>query len=311
MAKKKKKDKKKKKEKESEKKSTKKEIPDQAPLDTSLITTLTAQKGESDTLDTAIEGTKETQATLQDLLAGTSEDDGFFRREKEEETIKPQLQYDSQESKAMRDFLMEGVPLTERKVGRTEIKKRKRLAEPTPPSPPPSEPIGAPPGEPPVETPDSPPVEPPGEPPLEPIGEPPVESTEEKSSVIEKPSFTQKDPENIFPKLSDFFTSLIEGNSKQYDQWEESISSILSILRKMRKVTKKNTEELVLSINNSYKRVQAGLEEFKIKRNEVQRISEVDIENLSNQFRKVLGLLELQVKEYQLKLITDEYIHGI
>ena len=79
----------------------------------------------------------------------------------------------------------------------------------------------------------------------------------------------------------------------------------------MRKVTKKNTEELVLSINNSYKRVQAGLEEFRLKRDEVQKVSEVNLDNLSNQFKKVLGLLELQVKEYQLKLITDDYIHGL
>jgi len=66
-----------------------------------------------------------------------------------------------------------------------------------------------------------------------------------------------------------------------------------------------------LSINTSYKIVQAGIEEFKIKRSEVQRISEVDLDNLANQFRKVLGLLELQVKEYQLKLIADDYIHHI
>lgn len=279
MAKKKKKDKKKKKEKESEKKA---EVPPQVPLESSLITTLTAKKGESDALDTAIEETKETHATLQDLLAGTSEDDGFFRREKEEK-IQPQLQYDSDESKTIRDFLTEGVPLTERKIGKTETKQRTHIAEPAPPSHPPSEPSEA----------------------------PALEPTEEKSSVIEEPSFTQKEPESIYPKLCEFFTNLIEGNSKQYDQWEDSISSILSILRKMRKVTKKNTEELVLSINNSFKRVQIGLEEFKIKRSEVQRISEVDLEDLSNQFRKVLGLLELQVKEYQFKLITDEYIHNL
>ena len=292
MAKKKKKEKAKKKKKEHE---SLPELPAQPPLESTLVTTLTAKKGESDVLDTALEETKESSATLENLLSTTSEDDVFFRREKEEEKIKPQLQYDSQESKVMRDFLEEGVPLTERKVGRTEIKQRIPLAEPAPPSHPSSEPI----------------EEPPVEPPAEPTDAPPLEPTEEKSSVIEEPSFTQKEPESIYPKLSDFFTSLIEGNSQQYDQWEDSISSILSILRKMRKVTKKNTEELVLSINNSYKRVQAGLEEFKLKRNEVQRISEVDLESLSGQFKKVLGLLELQVKEYQLKLIADEYIHNL
>ena len=295
MAKKKKKDKKKKKEKEPEKEVSKTEAPAQVPLESSLITTLTAKKGESDALDNAMEGTKEDHATLKDLLAGTIEGDGFYRREKEEEKIQPQLHYKSDDKKVVQDYLMEEVPLTERKIGRSEIKQRTRLAEPKPPSHPPSEPTEASPGD----TDEGAPEELTGEP------------SEGKSSVIEEPSFTQKEPESIYPKLSEFFTSLLEGNSKRYDQWEDSISSILSILRKMRKITKKNTEELVLSINNSFKRVQAGLEEFRLKRDEVQKVSEVNLENLSNQFKKVLGLLELQVKEYQLKLITDDYIHGL
>jgi len=295
MAKKKKKDKKKKKEKEPEKEVSKTEEPAQIPLESSLITTLTAKKGESDAIDNAMEGTKEDHATLQGLLAGTIEGDGFYRREKEEEKIQPQLLYESEDKKVVQDYLIEEVPLTERKIGRSEIKQRTRLAEPKPPSHPPSEPNEAPPVE-------------PDEVPHEELGE---ESSEGTSSVIEEPSFIQKEPESIYPKLSEFFTSLLEGNSKRYDQWEESISSILSILRKMRKVTKKNTEELVLSINNSYKRVQTGLEEFRLKRDEVQKVSEVNLDILSNQFKKVLGLLELQVKEYQLKLITDDYIHGL
>ena len=147
MAKKKKKDKKKKKEKEPEKEDSKTEAPAQAPLESTLITTLTAKKGESDAIDNAMEGTKEDHATLQDLLAGTIEGDGFYRREKEEKKIQPQLHYESEDKKVVQDYLMEGVPLTERKIGRSEIKQRTHLAETKPPSHPPSEP----PGEPPVE----------------------------------------------------------------------------------------------------------------------------------------------------------------
>ena len=177
MAKKKKKDKKKKKEKEPEKISSTIEPPDQPPLESTLITTLTAKKGESDAIDNAMEGTKEDDATLQELLAGTTEDDGFFRREKEDKKIQPQLQYDSSESKVMREFLEEGIPLTERKIGRSEIKQRIRLAEPAPPSEP----------------------EPTDVSPAESADAPPEESLEEKSSVIEEPSFTQKEPESIYP----------------------------------------------------------------------------------------------------------------
>jgi cystathionine beta-lyase family protein involved in aluminum resistance len=77
----------------------------------------------------------------------------------------------------------------------------------------------------------------------------------------------------------------------------------------MRKITKKNTEDLVSSINNMYGKIQDHLDQFKIKRDQVELISQVDIESLSSEFKKVLGLLELQVKEYQLKRLTDEFVH--
>ncbi|TFG22826.1 MAG: hypothetical protein EU532_14055 [Promethearchaeota archaeon] len=77
----------------------------------------------------------------------------------------------------------------------------------------------------------------------------------------------------------------------------------------MRKITKKNTEDLVGSINNMHIKIQDSLEQFKMKRQEVEKIAGIDVESMSSEFKKVLGLLELQVKEYQLKKLTDEYIH--
>jgi len=77
----------------------------------------------------------------------------------------------------------------------------------------------------------------------------------------------------------------------------------------MRKITKKNTEDLVSTINNLHEKIQKNLEQFKIKRDEIEKVSDVDVESMSSEFKKVLGLLELQVKEYQLKRLTDEYIH--
>jgi hypothetical protein len=131
----------------------------------------------------------------------------------------------------------------------------------------------------------------------------PIPST----STAQKPSFSKKD--NIYDKLSDFFEAIFDGYVDRYNQWENSISSILSILRKMRKITKANTEELVSSIGNTYEKIQYNLEQFKLKRDEVEKITTVDIETMSGEFKKVLGLLELQVKEYQLKRLSDEYVH--
>jgi len=101
----------------------------------------------------------------------------------------------------------------------------------------------------------------------------------------------------------------MNGYSVRYTRWENSVSNILSILRKMRKFTKKNTEDLIDSINNQFKKIELNLQDFKIKRDEIEKIAGIDILTMSGEFKKVLGLLELQVKEYQLKRLTDELIH--
>jgi len=135
-----------------------------------------------------------------------------------------------------------------------------------------------------------------------------VEETKIKAtSTIQTPSFSKKEP--IYVKLVDFFEEVFESYVERYNQWESSISSILSILRKMRKITKKNTEELVSSIGSTYDKIQYNLEHFKLKRDIVEKIADIDTESMSSEFKKVLGLLELQVKEYQLKKLSDEYVH--
>ena len=132
-------------------------------------------------------------------------------------------------------------------------------------------------------------------------------STTKTQSTAQTPSFSKKD--NIYVKLVDFFEGVFDSYVERYNQWENSISSILSILRKMRKITKKNTEELVSSIGGTYDRIQYNLEQFKLKRDVVEKIADIDVESMSSEFKKVLGLLELQVKEYQLKKLSDEYFH--
>ena len=115
--------------------------------------------------------------------------------------------------------------------------------------------------------------------------------------------------ESIYGKLRIFLEGVLKGYNERYIRWEDSISNILAILRKMRKFTKKNTEELVLSINNLFDKIKLNLDQFKFKRDEIEKLSGVNIEVMSGQFRKVLGLLEMQIKEYQLKKLTDELIH--
>ena len=126
-------------------------------------------------------------------------------------------------------------------------------------------------------------------------------------STTKTPSFSKE--QNIYEKLSVFFEEVFDGYVDRYNQWENSISTVLSILRKMRKITKKNTEELVSSVSGLFEKIDYNLDQFKLKRDEVEKITDVDVESMSGEFKKVLGLLELQVKEYQLKKLSDEYVH--
>ncbi len=277
-----------------------KELSQALPI-ASLDAALSAHKKDAEAMDSAVEGIKETEIDLQGLLSNVASGEGFYRREvkEEEKKIKPQLVYESQEKQIVEDFLLEDVPLIERKLTREEIKQRTHLVDTSLPkkqenktSPSQSIKIGI-------------------------LGvQVPLETTvnnedmgSELSSVEKEPSFVKK--ESIYPKLEDFFKDLIEGYNTKYERWEDSISSILSILRQMRRITKQNTEDLVSSINNAYEKVQNGLNEFVIKRTEVEKIAEVNSHALSNQFKKVLGMLELQVKEYQFKRLVDEYIHAL
>ena len=219
------------------------------------------------TLDNVLKSSKKTESTLQGLLKAFTEDKGFISPKEEEEKISPQLSYEVKK-KIAEDYMIEEVPLTERKP----LQKREPLPKV-----------------------------------LEEKEKTKVEVPTHASSTIKTPSFSKKD--DIYVKLADFFEEIFEGYVDRYNVWENSISSILSILRKMRKITKKNTEDLSTTINNLYNKIDYNLEQFKVKREEVERIAGVDIESMSGEFKMVLGLLELQVKEYQLKKISDEYIH--
>lgn len=261
-------------------------------------------------LDTALHSVKKTETTLQTLLKGVSEGQGFMHLKKEEEKVLPHLSHESR-SKIAEEFMLEDVPLSQRA---TQTKRQKTLIVPKTkeessiqkvkrtPSKTPDQAKPASARKPRIEVKASI-VQPPGkEQSIETIqGPPPTPPTKEKKSFIKK--------ENIYLKLMEFFEDLMKSYGERYDRWETSISNILAILRKMRKITKKNTDDLVVSINNLYKTIQANLEQFKIKRDEVEKVAEVDIESMSGEFKRVLGLLELQIKEYRLKRVTDDLIH--
>ncbi|MFX1312979.1 MAG: hypothetical protein ACFFHD_10240 [Promethearchaeota archaeon] len=253
-------------------------------------------------LNNALHSVKKTETTLQTLLKGVSEEQGFVRPGSEDEKVLPHLSHESK-SKIAEEFMLEDVPLTERARAqkRDKLSIEPKIKEKVKVS---SKKIEK---EPSKISPDTLPVSPPPQEvkPISPTDQIIPAYTEKKASSI------KKEKENIYLKLTQFFEELLKGYNKRYERWENSISNILAILRKMRKITKKNTEDLIESINNLYEKIQAGLELFKVKRDEIEKIAEIDIESMSGEFKRVLGLLELQIKEYQLKRETDNLIHQI
>ncbi len=253
-------------------------------------------------LNAALHAAKKTETTLQSLMREVSEEKGFVKKE-EEEKIRPHLSHEHQ-NKIAEDYALEDVPIAQRK--QTQKHQRTLIAPESKKKVIPSESKEQ---KPKTTVPTKIQVE------VSTVPTPVKEKTEKPSGDLapttpaEKTLVVKKD--NIYLKLTEFFGDFLKGYNERYERWENTISNILAIMRKMRKITKKNTEDLVASINNLFKKIQAELELFKVKRTEVEKVAEVDVESMSGELKRVLGLLELQVKEYQLKRATDELIHEL
>ena len=253
-------------------------------------------------LNDVLKSSKKTQSTLHGLLKVVTEGKSFVSPIKKEEKIAPHLSYETTK-KIADDYALEQVPISER----TPLKKRTPISDVSEEvkSSDVSEEVKSADVSEEVKS-----VDISEEVKSSDVSEEvksPENANVQKLSTTKTPSFSKK--ENIYDKLTVFFEEVFDGYVDRYNQWENSISTILSILRKMRKITKKNTEELVSSVSGLFEKIDYNLDQFKLKRDQVEKITDVDVESMSGEFKKVLGLLELQVKEYQLKKLSDEYIH--
>ncbi|TFF98231.1 MAG: hypothetical protein EU547_02095 [Promethearchaeota archaeon] len=132
-------------------------------------------------------------------------------------------------------------------------------------------------------------------------------------SVKEKPSFMDKEEakegieeKTIYKKLEEFIIEFFEGNKRKYNEWESSVNSFVSVLRKMRKITKNNTKQLLDSIGKIETEYNARLKQFKLKRNEIEELAEVEMDQMAKLFNKVMGLMSIQLKDYELKRLTED-----
>lgn len=129
---------------------------------------------------------------------------------------------------------------------------------------------------------------------------------EDMPVAIEAPVEIEEPQYMLYERLGVFFDELMVCFSQRYQMWENSTGLILTILRKMRKITKKNTEQLINCISQGHIDIKDGLTDFELKRKEVENLTGLNFTNISKDFRKILGLLELQVQEYTLKKTVTE-----
>lgn len=111
---------------------------------------------------------------------------------------------------------------------------------------------------------------------------------------------------SLWGDTSVFFMELFDSYAERYDLWEESINQILTILRKMQLLNQQNSEILIQSIEKMHEKIKEGLDRFKLKRDYIEKISDVDLKSVTSMLKKTLDLLSLQLKEIKLKSLLNQ-----
>lgn len=133
------------------------------------------------------------------------------------------------------------------------------------------------------------------------------------SSVPEQPTIIKSNVQidetptgNFWGDSEIFFKQLGKSYEDRYSLWNQTSSSILTILRKMRRINESNSENLIQSIKNLEIKLNAGLKDFSMKRNEVERFSDIDYKLVTKNFKKTMELLNMQIREFKLQQSISE-----
>ncbi len=134
--------------------------------------------------------------------------------------------------------------------------------------------------------------------------------TQEDLHAVEAPVEEAADPNaptgNIWQDSMIFFRQLGRAYNLRYEMWEQQYTIILKILQKIWKTNSTNTTNLLKSLDNLERRLLQGLAQFEVKRDEVQRYAETDFKKISENLKKTLNLLALQLKAFKLGDIVGE-----
>ncbi|MHA1733688.1 MAG: hypothetical protein ACTSU5_17200 [Promethearchaeota archaeon] len=111
--------------------------------------------------------------------------------------------------------------------------------------------------------------------------------------------------------LGVFFQELSSSLAERYDLWESSINTILTTLRMMQQVTNTNAEIMISSIEKMHDEIKVGLNHFVTIRTEIEKYTDQNLNEVVKNLNRVLGILSLQIKEYQLKNKVNAYVRTV
>lgn len=110
----------------------------------------------------------------------------------------------------------------------------------------------------------------------------------------------------FFVDMQIFFKQLGRANAQRFELWESTLSTILKILRKMQQNQQQNTELLIQAIERLHMKIKKGLQEFLVKRDEVERFSDTDFKQMAKSLKKTLELLNFQIREFKMQQTVSE-----
>ncbi|MHA1648361.1 MAG: hypothetical protein ACTSVL_12390 [Promethearchaeota archaeon] len=117
---------------------------------------------------------------------------------------------------------------------------------------------------------------------------------------------SEKPTGNFYKDMESFFKQLGRSYEGRYSLWENTFTSIVAILRKMRQLNEDNTKSIIDGLNQLENQITKNFEEFRIKRDEVERFSDVDLKGVIGNFKKTLEVLKLKVQEYRVQHEINE-----
>ena len=128
--------------------------------------------------------------------------------------------------------------------------------------------------------------------------------------LLETVPADEKPTGNFYDDMEIFFKQLSRSFEGRYELWENTFVSAMNMLREIREKNEQNTEIAIKALRELEKKILKGFDQFKLKRDEIERYTGFEIRKISQDFNKTLILLKMQIKEYVLEKEVKE-LHAI